>query len=763
MPITAITPEEWDLEIRKHSFNLKYDSQLFFIEEMLEAKIPRINRILMGILFFPDAKKKEICQNYIEGGEITDYFALETPVPISSKDTVKIDAEYTHEVEFFTKKVSWLKDKLTCCQKEMELRADELVARKPIGTTYYVDFTNGTDAYTGTKLSGTIDSTADTTHFVDDALTGADDYINGSYFWNSTRSLGSLITDFVALTDTVTLADAIAGMTAGDTYYILDSWKTVAKAFATLTAGDIAIVRRGMTDVYGADLNPTNDGNPVSPITIEADYADSWSDFANSAQTYTLAFGTKAIIASGNPDFVVGEWMYESTEDAKDWAYEVAGVQNSDSGTDDGADSDKLIDTGKFANTVIGTQVVNTTDSITGYVSTLVDNDTVEVTLDGRPSGSGGTLVVFDNGDTWTIADQIVLFLPYKGNIAAAGKTLVRMPDNPISDSNGGNFNWYFSNDTFWKLQGIEIISDDTSYAFYGSSLNGILFKDCVIYSATDDLNDSGFADSDGGDVILMKKCRVTAGKSLSARGSVQCSDSLLTAIAYCVYDSGNYIFNETEMVSSADILYCAPPSKSKFRNCPFTAVDKIVEYQDQTEFGTLYFEDYDGTIGDNRQARAYATADDTFHIASETTKVRPGGGASSIKVTPDRNMSTAWEPSRTLIHHGKGIALKDVEITLTAYLSSDDDTDWDANPLATELYMRAYPYGSATNNHRKMVQSTGVCSNFNIDDESWENTLTCTFTPLQTGVFYFEIWYCKTKEATNSNIFYCDSKVPKT
>ena len=74
---------------------------------------------------------------------------------------------------------------------------------------------------------------------------------------------------------------------------------------------------------------------------MQADYANlGWAggggDFVNSAQTYTLAFGTKAVLASGNPDFVVGEWMYESTEAALDWSYEVAAVQDADNGTDDG-------------------------------------------------------------------------------------------------------------------------------------------------------------------------------------------------------------------------------------------------------------------------------------------------------------------------------------------------------------------------------------------------------------------------------------------
>jgi hypothetical protein len=128
---------------------------------------------------------------------------------------------------------------------------------------YFIDYTNGNDARTGLRIPAgditsitynTVDSTADTTHFVDAALTGADDYILGSYVWNVTRGIGALITDFVALTDTVTLGSAIAGMTAGDSYYILDSWKTINKYTTTTarTAGDIAYLRANMTHTQGA-------------------------------------------------------------------------------------------------------------------------------------------------------------------------------------------------------------------------------------------------------------------------------------------------------------------------------------------------------------------------------------------------------------------------------------------------------------------------------------------------------------------------------
>jgi len=40
-----------------------------------------------------------------------------------------------------------------------------------------------------------------------------------------------------------------------------------------------------------------------------------------------------------------------------------------------------------------------------------------------------------------------------------------------------------------------------------------------------------------------------------------------------------------------------------------------------------------------------------------------------------------------------------------------------------------------------------------------WDS-LTVIITPLQTGVLYLRGYYAKTKEAGNSNIFFCDTKI---
>jgi len=224
-------------------------------------------------------------------------------------------------------------------------------------------------------------------------------------------------------------------------------------------------------------------------------------------------------------------------------------------------------------------------------------------------------------------------------------------------------------------------------------------------------------------------------------------------------------LFDEFEMTNFTDLVFgtLSGAMYASFRNCTFAPGADLIHVMGDLGLGEFGFEDYNNTVGDNRVViGTFGLDNNTAVLQKETTKVRVGGGESSIKVTPHTTLDTDWEMSRVLIHIGSIDAVKDVQITLTAYLSSDDDTDWDADPLAGELYMRVYYWGHGTNKHRKMQQSTGVCNNFDADDTVWD-IISCTFTPLQAGVVHFEIWYCKAKEATNSNIFYCDGKVTVT
>jgi hypothetical protein len=191
--------------------------------------------------------------------------------------------------------------------------------------TYYIDLTNGDDDRSGLKIEGTIDSTDDTTHFVDDALTGADDYINGSFFWNVTRSAGSLISDFVAADDEVTLADAIAGMAEGDTYYILDAWLTIGKFAANArSAGDIAKVRANTTQTVGAIISASSSGAAGNPITLKGcdSSDDPWND-ASDVRAKLDFNSTTNHFSLASRDY----WIVEGLEFANSTAETVSSTQ----------------------------------------------------------------------------------------------------------------------------------------------------------------------------------------------------------------------------------------------------------------------------------------------------------------------------------------------------------------------------------------------------------------------------------------------------
>ena len=72
-------------------------------------KIPRVQKDLDDLLLWPDAKKKEIYESLLEGGEIAQ---------LDSKAWDKIDAEYQHEVEYYQRKVGRLTEICTLIEAE---------------------------------------------------------------------------------------------------------------------------------------------------------------------------------------------------------------------------------------------------------------------------------------------------------------------------------------------------------------------------------------------------------------------------------------------------------------------------------------------------------------------------------------------------------------------------------------------------------------------------------------------------------------------
>lgn len=181
--------------------------------------------------------------------------------------------------------------------KEIEGRGGGfLPTRIPVGTTYYVDFVDGSNAspHDGLKYPTaggyyTADSGTNTTQVVDSASppprTTSGNW-DGAYLWNQTRGAGRKIStsSYSGGTWTFTLASAITGQTSGDQYYIIDAWLTLEQFTTTTTrsAGDNCYVRANKTETpagnISADEYGTAGGGYISLIGCDSVEADPWHD-----------------------------------------------------------------------------------------------------------------------------------------------------------------------------------------------------------------------------------------------------------------------------------------------------------------------------------------------------------------------------------------------------------------------------------------------------------------------------------------------------
>lgn len=572
--------------------------------------------------------------------------------------------------------------------------------------TYYIDSDNGTNSYTGLKISGTIDSTASTTTFVDAALTGADDYINGSFFFNETTGHVSSITDFVAGTDTATIADADASMAGGDTYYILHAWVDLHQFTENARSpGDIVILRRGRTAAYddGGDLEFTSDGTLTNPIIITADNANAFQDDVDlsATATATLTFGSKIITFASDISGVLAtdDWIYADGDAADEFSYEVASVS------------------------------------------------TVTVTL----------------------------FLPYKGAQAGSGKTMTNIQNNPKWSSVAAVTHVNLDTDNYWKFQGLYFLGDNNQGTFEVDSTILPLFKDCIF--GGNGAGTTGIKFSDDFPMVNLHKCRffnyqtslsVTAGISgfrgqltdcLFDGNSVSNSHAILgessTRVVLISCELKNHALADLRYIG-ANILY---NGTFILRNCILASTTEF-DAIDVSASGFVFVEDHNNVLNDTRQLSYLSSGEAVPIIQSETTKVRSGGGTSSIKVTPSTDINSVWEYGRQLLLEYPIYATTSSK-TYTVYFASDTTTEWTSNPTAVQLWIELEYWGHATNNFRRMTKSTGTVD-FTTDTD-FDQTLTVTIAPSQTGVAYLRCYYAKTKESGKTNIFYCDSKIEIT
>ena len=484
----------------------------------------------------------------------------------------------------------------------------------------------------------------------------------------------------------------------------LDSFTEVARS-----AGDIAFVRRGQASTTNVtDLNFTSDGTIANPIIISADYDNLWNDFATSSQTYTVAIATSTFYASASiTGIAAGDWVYVEGDCAEtynstslnqcEFAYEVASV----SGT------------------------------------------------------------------------ALNLYLPYKGNQSGSGKNLRVMPDNPQWNVASGDFQWNFDTDDYWLVKGLDIRSTDLNGVEIDSS-TGHLFADTIF--TTDSVSTGAAVTITDDDVnVVLKKYRVSGDRgfvgytAVDIFGQIIIKDSIATLVnsasQYCIGSGGPvagaghfniYVYDTVCRNTVGDLLEPVGNAGLFFsRNLSLKSSTEIVSAT--SPFSALFFEDYDGTLGDNRQNTVGAGTDTNLSLLLSTSTVRSGGGPTATEVRPTSNTTSIWDFNKIKLFEYPIYANTSSKQYDVYFRDATSTTQFTTDPTASELWIQCeyWAHDTGATSTRKVKKSTGTID-FN-GSIAWQ-ALSVTCQPTQSGILYLSGWYAKTKEAGASNIFLIDN-----
>lgn len=152
-------------------------------------------------------------------------------------------------------------------------------------TTFYVDYENGNITNSGLRHDGTVDSSSDTTHFIDSDLidVGIDE---GCFVWDTTRVLGDYVDSYDGMTGEITLKNGIAGLQAGDVFYLIapfSSLKEMSDEFDSIgfEVGDIIYLRANQTETNSDENDLTLIFLPFVTLQSCDDNFDPWHDGSN--------------------------------------------------------------------------------------------------------------------------------------------------------------------------------------------------------------------------------------------------------------------------------------------------------------------------------------------------------------------------------------------------------------------------------------------------------------------------------------------------
>lgn len=439
-----------------------------------------------------------------------------------------------------------------------------------------------------------------------------------------------------------------------------DSAHATNKPFKTLdqftenarSPGDIAILRRGTTAQYddSTDLTFTSDGAIGNPIIIEADFDDpGWNggpDFANSAQTFTMVFGSKTHTGSATiTGIAVGDWVYNTTDgdDPRLFAYEVAAV----SGT------------------------------------TL----TLKLPFKGS-AGSTKTLKVMPAVPVWN-----VLTGDFQINADTANFWEVQGLEATGTDANG-----VIEVDTTQGFVLIDcILKPDTNDSGVEFILDShAIFRKCRIDGGSrSGTNGIAHSFNVGGKRrfydCLIENC--AKGYLNAGQNEYEFFDCEFTnnSTADILFENQSQQFN----------------SRLRLRNCILGSTTKISGVEARTA-NEIFSEDHNGVVSATLQVGSISVDSTTPHIESETTTVRSGGSNISIKIIPSTKLSILGEFSKIKLFDIP-IYATTASKTYDIYFKSNAIANWTANPTAAELFIELEAWGHASNNFRKITKSTGT------------------------------------------------------
>lgn len=488
--------------------------------------------------------------------------------------------------------------------------------------------------------------------------------------------------------------------------------------------GDIAFVRRNQASTTNVtSVTFTSAGNRNNPIVMTADYDSLWpQDFADSAQTYTVTFGSVTMTASGSITGVAaGDWVYVSTECTERYA----GLA--------GAPSNPTINNCEYA-----------------YEVRTV---------------SGTTLT---------------LWMPYRGNAAGSGLTLRVMQNNPVvgltttntqitSGSNGDNY---------WILKGLEYRCTN-AVGCIGAVSTNFNYIDNIVQ--TNGVSANGMTTLSGANYF--KKFRVfdTDSQLLNASGTWtvdemhgscnnRASTSFLppsTSASLSGWNMKNVIVEGCTNFVTNSGSNGQGGADTYFRNVTYNNVFNTIS--GRANFNFLFDDDF-STVGQSRVVNNMISAGSlSTTTAATSTNLRSGGGPTNLVVYPpsgtgNTGISTFYFPYSYMKLFEYPIYSDAASHTYTMYFNSTSTAQWTTNPLTQtatgsstpELFIECEYYNESSGADRYTKRSNSASDVDFAGSTAWQD-ISVTCTPAQAGVLYLRGWYAKPKE-TGGNIFYMDT-----